>query len=78
MQACDWQCYLRRYSDLQLAFGASNASAARSHWLSDGFVEHRDCTCSNGTLSLATAAHNLLACSTSHSLMLEKPHLLVR
>merc|ERR1712066_858125 len=45
MQACNWQCYLDRYLDLQMAFGAKNTAAAKTHWRNHGNQANRDCTC---------------------------------
>lgn len=44
-EACNWQCYLDRYGDLQRAFGAHNVTAAERHWGVYGQGEGRDCTC---------------------------------
>merc|ERR1712232_210996 len=43
--ACDWQCYLNRYGDLQNAFGATNVAGAETHWNNHGKGEGRLCTC---------------------------------
>jgi len=43
-QACDWQCYLNRYNDLQKLYG-TNTAAAKQHWTSDGQAQGRLCTC---------------------------------
>lgn len=40
-------CYLRRYPDLQQAFG-SDLAKAKSHWASSGFKEGRSYECSSG------------------------------
>jgi len=45
LQACDWQCYLDRYADLQNAFGKTGIARASEHWFLHGQVEGRDCTC---------------------------------
>ena len=34
--ACDWQCYLDGYQDLQNAFGENNVISAENHWNSHG------------------------------------------
>jgi microcystin-dependent protein len=39
------QCYLDRYVDLRNAFGATNITAAKSHWITNGFYEGRDASC---------------------------------
>jgi hypothetical protein len=41
---CDWQCYLGRYEDLQIAFGTDTAQA-EAHYTSNGAQEGRICTC---------------------------------
>jgi hypothetical protein len=49
--ACNWQCYLDRYTDLQSALGTTNTAGAEGHFLSTGKSEGRDCTCSAEPLS---------------------------
>merc|ERR1712238_78632 len=44
-QACNFQCYLDRYPDLQKAFGATNTKDAERHYNNNGRREGRDCTC---------------------------------
>jgi len=39
------QCYLKRYADLQKAFGATNIAAAKGHWAQYGKNEKRDWSC---------------------------------
>jgi len=50
IEACDWQCYLRRYPDLQTALGATNTAGAEAHYLANGQSEGRDCTCSDAAI----------------------------
>merc|ERR1711871_1915527 len=42
---CDWQCYLDRYRDLRLKYGATDIKAAQKHFIRQGDREGRDCTC---------------------------------
>jgi len=44
-EACNWDCYLARYPDLQKAFGNDQGAADR-HYTDHGKTEGRDCTCS--------------------------------
>jgi len=39
------QCYLNRYTDLVAAYGATNITAAKAHWISFGYFEGRDKSC---------------------------------
>jgi len=50
IEACDWQCYLSRYPDLQTALGATNTAGAEAHYLAHGQPEGRDCTCSDAAI----------------------------
>jgi hypothetical protein len=45
------QCYLNRYPDLQVSFGATNIAAAKTHWIQNGRNEGRDMTCPPTTLT---------------------------
>jgi len=42
---CDWQCYLDRYSDLAIAFGATNVKFAEHHYKTAGKEMGRYCFC---------------------------------
>lgn len=44
-KACNWQCYLDRYIDLQIAYGTTNTADADAHFQQYGQSEGRDCTC---------------------------------
>merc|ERR1712232_1481120 len=54
--ACDWQCYLNHYGDLQDAFGATNVAGAETHWSNHGKGEGRLCTCLGYTTYAKTQA----------------------
>jgi len=49
LQACNYQCYLDRYPDLQRAFGKTNTAKAAQHYNTQGVREGRDCTCPGET-----------------------------
>jgi len=44
-QACNWQCYLDRYPDVQKSSGATNVTGAAQHYSDYGQKEGRDCSC---------------------------------
>ncbi|MBU2219955.1 hypothetical protein KJ665_02310, partial [Patescibacteria group bacterium] len=43
------QCYLNRYSDLKAAFGSTNISRAKQHWIEFGSRENRNASCSGAS-----------------------------
>merc|ERR1711998_783244 len=78
-KACNWQCYLNRYPDLQRAFGKHNTKAAAAHWKAHGKKEGRKCTCPkkkkpsckcNGKMNAIPA---FLLTSTPSKMLLQQP-----
>jgi len=49
VEACNFQCYLDRYVDLQNAFGKTNVVSAEHHWFTSGRKEKRNCHCPDST-----------------------------
>merc|ERR1711998_355110 len=78
-KACNWQCYLNRYPDLQRAFGKHNTKAAAAHWKAHGKKEGRKCMCPkkkkpsgkcNGKMKAIPA---FLLTSTPSKMLLQQP-----
>lgn len=62
-EACDYQCYLDRYADLQEAFGPKNIEAAKKHWASYGLAEKRNCQCAKVATSASSNTVAAIAAS---------------
>merc|ERR1712100_63858 len=59
---CDWGCYLARYKDLRKQYGKNNYKAAQGHFIRQGDMEGRDCTCSSEKCDDATSYKPLGGC----------------